>query len=213
MNGKILPKTCEDAMECMDTHDKSQDCRNGAMLVSLGAAGFGHNGGFSTRRRDALKQITPAALDELSRQAAQSPRLRANLNLHQQLSDPVQRLAIAMEPGTYVRPHRHPHTWELLQPLRGRFLVLHFDEGGTVTARTVLGEDCQVLENPAGSWHAVLSLDAGGVIFEVKLGPYQPLAEDDQAPWSPSGDDAMSAELMAWYATAKVGDCLAAKQG
>ncbi|WP_242465534.1 response regulator, partial [Klebsiella pneumoniae] len=26
-------------------------------------------------------------------------------------------------PGTYVRPHRHPHTFELLLPLRGRFVV------------------------------------------------------------------------------------------
>ncbi|OVK02745.1 hypothetical protein B8052_25125, partial [Klebsiella pneumoniae] len=25
-------------------------------------------------------------------------------------------------PGTYVRPHRHPHTFELLLPLRGRFV-------------------------------------------------------------------------------------------
>ena len=57
-----------------------------------------------------------------SQQAQQSPRQRANCNLHPQLDDPIQRLAIAMEPGTYVRPHRHPHTWELLYPLRGRFL-------------------------------------------------------------------------------------------
>lgn len=149
-------------------------------------------------------------MDELSRQAALSPRRRANLNLHEELSDTVQRLAIAMEPDTYVRPHRHPHTWELLQPLRGRFLVLYFDEAGTVTARTVLGEDCQVLENPAGQWHAVLSLDEGGVIFEVKRGPYQPLAESDQAPWSPWGNDPKAADLMARYATAKVGDRLAA---
>jgi len=166
---------------------------------------------FAPGWRNSLKQITPTALDELSRQAAQSPRLRANLNLHDELSDPVQRLAIAMEPGTYVRPHRHPHTWELLTPISGRFLVLHFDEDGTVTARTVLGEDCRVLENPAGAWHAVLSLDAGGVIFEVKLGPYQPLAESDQAPWSAHGDDPEAANLMAWYASAQIGDRLDAE--
>ena len=33
-----------------------------------------------------------------------------------------------MEPDTLIRPHRHPQTWELLLPLRGRFIVLHFDE-------------------------------------------------------------------------------------
>ncbi|MDU9467675.1 cupin fold metalloprotein, WbuC family, partial [Escherichia coli] len=42
-------------------------------------------------------------------------------------------------PGTYVRPHRHPHTFELLLPLRGRFVVLNFDDRGTVTHRAILG--------------------------------------------------------------------------
>lgn len=79
----------------------------------------------------------------------------------------MQRLAIAMEPGTYVRPHRHPHTFELLTSLTGRFLVLNFDDLGNLTQRVVLGEDCKVLEMDAGTWHTVLSLDEGGVIFEV----------------------------------------------
>ena len=37
-----------------------------------------------------------------------------------------------MEPDTCIRPHRHPRTWELLTALRGRFVVLHFDDSGTV---------------------------------------------------------------------------------
>ena len=145
-------------------------------------------------------------LDNLSQEARQSPRLRANQNLHENLNDPIQRLAIAMEPGTLVLPHRHPHTWELLYPLRGRFIVLHFDETGTVTDRNVLGEDCSVLENPAGTWHAVLSLDQGGVIFEVKHGPYIPVSEADYAPWCNSSEEADATRLNAWYAQAKIGD-------
>jgi len=153
-----------------------------------------------------LKQLTAAMLDALALQARQSPRRRANHNLHQELSDPVQRLAIAMEPDTLVLPHRHPQTWELLLPLRGRFLVLHFDQAGRVTERTVLGEDCQVLENPAGVWHAVLSLDHGGIIFEVKQGPYMPVGEADQASWA-AGHPADG--LNAWYASAHIGDSFA----
>ncbi|MBS4095437.1 MAG: WbuC family cupin fold metalloprotein [Sulfuricella sp.] len=152
-----------------------------------------------------LKRLDTATLDALSEEAQLSPRLRSNRNLHEELSDPVQRLAIAMEPDTLVVPHRHPHTWELLYPLRGRFVVLHFDEAGTVTERTVLGEECAVLENPAGAWHAVLSLDSGGVIFEVKRGPYLPLAQADQAAW---GAGRSAAELNAWYAVAQVGERL-----
>lgn len=152
-----------------------------------------------------MKKITPAMLESLGQQAQASPRRRANLNLHGQLDDPIQRLAIAMEPGTYVRPHRHPHTWELLYPLAGRFVVLHFDEAGVVSARAVLGEDAAVIETPAGCWHAVLSLDSAGVIFEVKHGPYQAIADADYAPWSPPADTADALRLNDWYLGAQLG--------
>ncbi|MXL31938.1 cupin fold metalloprotein, WbuC family [Klebsiella pneumoniae] len=116
------------------------------------------------------------------------------------MSHPVAR------PGTYVRPHRHPHTFELLLPLRGRFVVLNFDDRGTVTHRAILGETCTVLEMAAGTWHAVLSLDTGGIIFEVKHGGYQPVAADDYAHWAPAEGEPGTTELMAWYAQAQVGD-------
>ncbi|HCP6370902.1 TPA: hypothetical protein OU290_004554, partial [Escherichia coli] len=58
----------------------------------------------------------------------------------------------------------------------------------------------------AGTWHAVLSLDTGGIIFEVKHGGYQPVAADDYAHWAPAEGEPGTTELMAWYAQAQVGD-------
>jgi cupin fold WbuC family metalloprotein len=153
-----------------------------------------------------MKQISASQLDELAKAAQVSPRQRANLNLHATLSDPVQRLAIAMEPDTLIRPHRHPHTWELLYPLRGRFVVLYFDDAGMVTGRSVLGEETAVLETAAGQWHAVLSLDTGGVIFEVKHGPYRPIADEDFTRWDSSDGDLQANALLHWYASARPGD-------
>ncbi|MBI5889799.1 MAG: WbuC family cupin fold metalloprotein [Nitrosomonadales bacterium] len=150
-----------------------------------------------------MKKLTAAALTELSQQARLSPRLRANSNLHRDLADPIQRLAIAMEPDTLILPHRHPHTWEILTALRGCFTVLVFDNAGRVIERAVLGEDSSVVEIPAGGWHAVLSHDVGAVIFEVKHGPYAPIAEADVAAWSKGRS---AADLNAWYAVAQVGD-------
>ena len=153
-----------------------------------------------------MKQITAHDLTDMSEQAAKVARLRAHRTLHDELSEPVQRLAIAMEPGTYIRPHRHPQTWELLTPLRGRFVVLQFNEEGVVTQRTLLGEETKVLEMPAFTWHAVLSVDPGGVVFEVKQGPYQSLSEEDCMHWAPpEGGEGIEA-VMRWYATAQVGD-------
>lgn len=153
-----------------------------------------------------MKQITGHLLDQLSVQAAQNPRLRANHNLHPTHSDVVQRLAIAMEPRTYIRPHRHPHTWELLMPLRGRFVVLQFNPQGEVIQRTLLSDEAQVLEMPAGTWHAVLSLDQGGIIFEIKQGAYQPVAEKDTQPWAPAEGQPGIEAIIDWYAKAQVGE-------
>ncbi|MCX8958988.1 WbuC family cupin fold metalloprotein [Erwinia psidii] len=153
-----------------------------------------------------MKQISRSDLSSMSQQAASVARLRSHRTLHEELSDPVQRLAIAMEPGTYIRPHRHPQTWELLTPLKGRFVVLQFNDAGEVTDRTVLGEDILLQEMPAFTWHAVLSLDEGGVIFEVKHGPYQALTEDDCMHWAPAEGGEGTTEVMAWYAGAQPGD-------
>lgn len=153
-----------------------------------------------------MKTLSFDYLNELTVAARDSERARMNANMHPELSAPVQRLAVAMEPATYVRPHRHTQTWELLTSLRGRFVVLNFDEQGVVIARAVLGEECSILETAAGVWHAVLSLDTGGVIFEVKEGPYQPFKDEDFAPWSVAADDARHQALMTWYRSAQVGD-------
>ena len=73
-----------------------------------------------------MKQISRGQLDRLTRDAAASPRGRMNLNLHAELSDPIQRLAIAMQPETYIRPHRHldPPKLETLSVIRGKGAVL-----------------------------------------------------------------------------------------
>ena len=90
--------------------------------------------------------------------------------------------------------------------MKGRFVVLNFDDHGVVTNRVVLGETCTALEMEAGTWHTVLSLDAGGMVFEVKQGAYQPLAEMDTMAWAPAEGQPGTAEMMAWYAIAQPGD-------
>ena len=152
-----------------------------------------------------MKKLSFDDLSSLSVQAQRSPRRRMNQNLHTEPSDPIQRFANAMEPETYIRPHRHRNSWELLTALRGRFVVLIFDADGTVLDRAVLGEGDSVIEAPTAAWHALLSLDTGGIIFEVKHGPYLPIMEEDFASWAPAADDERHKELMRWFRHAEVG--------
>jgi len=76
----------------------------------------------------------------------------------------------------------------LLTLLRGLFVVPKFNNDGVVTQRTLLGEETKVPEMPALTWHAVLSVDPGGVVFEVKQGHYRALTEEDCMHWRPPGE-------------------------
>ncbi|MDR3260370.1 MAG: WbuC family cupin fold metalloprotein [Tannerella sp.] len=143
-----------------------------------------------------MKLINEPLLDETTAKAKNAPRLRMNFNFHEDLNDPVNRLLNAMEPGTYLRPHRHrnPDKNEVFLLLRGRVAVFLFDEAGHVTETVILDprNGCYGGEIPAGVWHGLLVLESGSVIYEVKQGPFAPLTPENMAPWSPVADDAES---------------------
>lgn len=156
-----------------------------------------------------MKVIQTQTLQQLVDAAKASPRLRMNLNLHAALDEPIQRLCNAFEPGTYVRPHRHPEAerWELFVILQGRADVLTFDAQSTVLERVSLCAQGPgyIVEIPPLTWHTLISLQSGTVLFEVKQGPYQALSDKDFALWAPQENTAAAATLANWFKTCKVG--------
>lgn len=152
-----------------------------------------------------MSALTNQTLDELVVLAQNSSRKRSHHNVHATLDANVQRLAIAMEPETYVRPHRHPQTWELYIPLRGALQLVIFDNDGRITECHRLGVDgAPVFELPANTWHAVLALEPRSIIFEVKEGPYIKPDNADVAAWSPAeGTD--DGRFMAFLRNAAIG--------
>lgn len=157
-----------------------------------------------------MKQIDDTLLDSLTRKARESPRMRSHHNLHPELSDPIQRLCVAIEPGTYIRPHRHasPDTFEVFLLLRGSAVFLLFDDNGAVAERFVLkaGGPVMAVEIPPKTWHALASLESGTIFFELKEGPYVQPLQHNVASWAPAEGESSSSKFEAWYRTAKVGD-------
>lgn len=121
--------------------------------------------------------------------ARQSPRCRKNLNLHDSPAAPAQRFFNAIEPDSYVRPHRHLDAGkeETLLVVCGRIGVLVFDDDGLVVESAVLAAGTPVFgyHFPLGVWHSIVALEAGSVFLEVKGGPYLPFATGDFADWAP----------------------------
>lgn len=136
-----------------------------------------------------MKIINQDRLDQLSREASESPRLRKNLNMHDEYTDVCQRLFNAMEPGTYIRPHRHvdPPKPECFMAVRGKMALVVFDDKGEVGQVVPFGDsyDVMAIDLPSGQWHTLIVLEPGSIFFETKPGPYVPLSDKDFAPWSP----------------------------
>lgn len=144
--------------------------------------------------------IDEALLDLTTRAARQSSRLRRNHNFHAADDDASHRLLNAMEPGSYVMPHRHlhPDKDETFVVLRGTFGLLLFDDAGTVTETRLLRAGGAALgaNVPHGTWHSLVSFEPGSVFLEAKGGPYEPLTAEERAPWAPpEGDPGVAAYL------------------
>jgi cupin fold WbuC family metalloprotein len=132
---------------------------------------------------------------ELVRQAAASERKRSHLLLHGGPDDQVQRLLIALQPDTYVRPHHHSEQWEMLVLLSGRAHLLHFSEAGQLLGRTEMNASDPIAQIPVGAWHGFVVLEPDTVVMEVKPGPYRP---NEFADWAPPEGAAKAVQFLDW---------------
>lgn len=157
-----------------------------------------------------MKHFNETFFNDLIQRAKNSPRLRANNNVHTSLDEPVQRLFIAIEPGSYVQPHRHPEPekWEFFMVLRGKLAMLIFDDQGAVIKRYEMSANGtqQGIEVPPNTWHTVTALESGSLFFETKQGPYTPLSDKDFASWAPKEGDSKCADYCEWFSIANVGE-------
>lgn len=133
--------------------------------------------------------IDQSLLDRVTLQARQSPRLRKNLNFHPSDEFCSHRLLNGMEPGSYIRPHRHLDVAkdESIVLVRGSVGFVGFDDAGNVTMSRVMsaGGETIGIDIPHGFYHTLVSLLPGSIFFEAKAGPYRPLTEAETAPWAP----------------------------
>lgn len=131
-----------------------------------------------------MKIIDKPLLDIISERAGINPRLRKNYNLHGELTEKVQRLLNAMEPGTEIPVHRHKNTDETYVLLRGSLNVKLYNDNGELINLIRLDpkEEKYGVSIPANQWHTIEVLEKGTVIFEVKEGPYLPISEEDVLP-------------------------------
>lgn len=152
-----------------------------------------------------LRPIDQALFDAVAAQARSSPRQRCNHNFHAE-SEPVQRFLNVLQPGTYVRPHRHQRAtagagFECFVVLQGAIGLLLLDADGAVIHQERLEAQGPLrgIELAEGQFHTLVALTADAVLFELKQGPYVPTADKDFLACFPlEGSPEASAQELAW---------------
>lgn len=154
-----------------------------------------------------IKLLHQNLINTVAKEAQTSKRLRKNYNFHE-LSETVQRFLNIMQPGTYVRPHRHTRSepqngFEFFLALQGKIGVLLFDEDGQIIHQETLGpqETNYGIEIAEGTFHSLIALAPNTVMFELKEGPYVPASDKDfLSHFPPEGTSAAQEQVKTWEA-------------
>jgi len=136
-----------------------------------------------------------ALIHQKAQDARANSRKRETHVLHTGDEDHLQRMVNAIQPGSYVRPHRHimPPRPEMFILLQGQLGCVCFGEDGAIAddalvlldqAHGVYGVDLR-----GGEWHSLVALEVDTVFVSVIAGPYDPRTAKQSAPWSPAPGD------------------------
>ena len=131
--------------------------------------------------------------------ARESPRKRVILPLHKGPEDVLQRMLNFLQPGSYIRPHRHARDRaESLIVLAGTLLYLTFKENGDVADVLKMEGGLMPLgvDIAGGIWHSFMALEPDTVLFEVKPGPYNAAGDKEFAPWAPEEYSEQAADYL-----------------
>ncbi len=134
--------------------------------------------------------LTQTQAHEVLRVSRESDRRRAILPFHKDHGELLHRMFNAVQPGTYVRPHRHTRSrkTEGFVVLRGALDFLVFDDAGALTMaqRLEAGGDAFGIDISPSSYHSFVVRAPDTLLYEVKPGPYTAADDKDFAAWAPA---------------------------
>ena len=143
-------------------------------------------------QKDDIVRLRGGDIDQLKSAANRNQRQRIRLCTHGDVNDRLHEMFIVHAKDTYVRPHKHLGKMESFHVIEGAVDVLVFDNAGTITSVTGMGDYksgkpfYHRISTPA--FHTLLILSEVLVFHEVTNGPFRS-EETVFAPWSPDEAD------------------------
>ena len=130
---------------------------------------------------------------QLLKTAEVSERKRANYNFHKSANDTMHRMLNCLNLGTYITPHKHenPDKNEAFIILKGKILIVTFTEKGEISTHMILeaGTDQFGAEIPPRTYHTLIPLEKGSILYEIKDGPWDIKTDKTFASWAPMEGD------------------------
>ena len=129
-----------------------------------------------------------------------NPRKRIILPFHNLPSDNLHRMLNALQPNSYVRPHRHldPPKAESIIVLKGAITYVEFNDTGEIENFYQLSSESLSIgvDIGPGIFHTFFAVVEDTVLFEVKPGPYEQSSDKEFASWAPAEDSKGAIEYL-----------------
>lgn len=156
-----------------------------------------------------LTLITKEQIEALLERSRLSPRKRMILPFHKSDDALLHRMLNAIQPQSYIPPHRHftSQKCESIILLRGAICYFTFNEKGSILQKYHLkaGTLQFGVDTEPNIFHTFIALEENTVIYEVKNGPYVRETDKDFPEWSPAEDSKGAKEYLEWlYEDAKL---------
>lgn len=154
---------------------------------------------FAFRSKHNFAGVDRDMLQTVQNRAREVSIRRARVCCHERTTDSPQEMLICLEPGSYIRPHRHHGRAESGLALEGVADAVFFDDNGNITETWPMG--------PMGSglrffyriqqpvFHCLVVRNEPFIFHEVSTGPFEP----DGTEYSPWSADAADADATAAY--------------
>jgi len=148
-----------------------------------------------------LSWLSRSVLEGALETSRVSPRGRVIQPFHKDGSATLQRMLNAVQPKSYIPPHRHldPPKAESWIVLRGSLAFFTFDEHGNIEECRKISANGDVfgVDLEPGVYHTFFALEPDTVVFEVKSGPYAADTDKSFPIWAPrEGSDEALAYLL-----------------
>ena len=127
-----------------------------------------------------ISAIGQRELDTLRAAVKASAKRRARINTHPDGDDALHEMIIAIDPASYIRPHKHPGKSEAFHIIEGEVDIVVFTEAGEIDRIIPLG--------PPGSgrafyyrmssafFHTLVIRSDILIVHEITNGPFRPAA-------------------------------------